>query len=258
MAHTTLIPINDHTTLLDDDGESSAYLLCGSERALLVDTLNGREDLADIVRGITNLPVTVVNTHGHVDHIGCNHFFKEAWMHPADLDVYREHLTFVAASLKQAGITPVPDGTECRMLPLAAGQKFDLGGLVIEAVGIPGHTHGSIGFLDRKARLLYSGDAINYGQIWMQLEHSTTLSEYLASLNALDAIRGEFDGLYGGHVRQAVAVPATFIDTMKQGVTAILTGNNPQDDEWPWFGGMAKRHIMLEDAWILYTAENAH
>ena len=256
MANTSLVPINAYTTLLDDDGMSSAYLLCGSERALLVDTLNGRGNLAELVRGITDLPVTVVNTHGHVDHIGCNHFFKEAWLHPADLEVYREHLTFVAASLKEAGISPVPDGTECRLLPLAHGQIFDLGGLVLEAVHIPGHTHGSVAILDRKARLLYSGDAIN-GQIWMQLEHSTMLSEYLASLNALDAIRTDFDGLYGGHVRQAEAVPATYIDTMKQGVSEILAADTANDDEWPWFQGMAKRHMLGETSWILYSERNA-
>ncbi len=256
MTRTTLIPINDYTTLLDDAGESSAYLLCGSERALLVDTLNGREDLAEIVRGITDLPVTVVNTHGHVDHIGCNHFFKEAWLHPADLGVYREHLAMVAASLRQDGITPVPDGTECRMLPLSPGQRFDLGGLELEAVHIPGHTHGSVAILDRKARLLYSGDAIN-GQIWMQLEHSTMMSAYLASLDALDAIRGDFDGLYGGHVRQAEPVPAAYIDTMRTGVAEIIAGETANDDEWPWFEGMARRHMLGENSWILYSERNA-
>lgn len=250
-----IIPINEYTTLIDDAGTSSAYLLCGTEKALLVDTLNGREDLSDIVRSLTGLPAMVLNTHGHLDHIGGNHFFQEAYIHPAEMGVYHEHMKMLAASLREGGIERVPDGTECRMLPIGAGQVIDLGGLRLEVVHIPGHTTGSIAVLDRKARLLYSGDAIN-GQIWMQLEHSTSLSEYLASLNDLDGIRDAFDGLYGGHVTKAEAVPATFIDTMKQGVEGILSGDNSMDDEWPWFQGMAMRHMLGENSWILYSKEN--
>ena len=63
-----LIPINEYTTLIDDAGSSCAYLITGKEKALLIDTLNGVENLADIVRTITDLPVMVVNTHGHIDH----------------------------------------------------------------------------------------------------------------------------------------------------------------------------------------------
>lgn len=254
MGTATLIPINPYTTLIDDAGESSAYLLCGTERALLVDTLNGRENLADIVRGITDLPVIVVNTHGHIDHIGGNHFFPEAWMHPADTDVYREHVGFLANTLREQGVVPVPDGTECRLLPLEPGQTFDLGGLSLEVIAVAGHTPGSCAILDRKSRLLYSGDAIN-GTIWMQLDHSTCLSEYLASLDALDPFRADFDGLYGGHVREAQAVPSSYVDVMKRGVREILSGDTARDDEWPWFEGMAKRHMLGENTWILYTAE---
>lgn len=254
MAIATCIPINAYTTLIDDNGESSAYLLCGSERALLIDTLNGRENLADIVRGLTDLPVIVVNTHGHIDHIGGNHFFSEAWMHPADAGVYREHFGMLANALREQGITPVPTGTECRLLPLEPGQIFDLGGLTLEVIAVAGHTPGSCAILDRNARLLYSGDAIN-GTIWMQLDHSTCLSEYLASLEALDAFRADFDGLYGGHVREAQPVTATYIDVMKRGVKEILSGDTARDDEWPWFQGMAKRHMLGADTWILYTEE---
>ena len=64
--------------LIDDAGESTCYLITGNERALLVDTANGYEDLAAIVRSITNLPVIVVNTHGHGDHIFGNVYFDKA------------------------------------------------------------------------------------------------------------------------------------------------------------------------------------
>ena len=114
---------------------------------------------------------------------------------------------------------------------------------------------GSIALLDRTARLLYSGDAIN-SQIWMQLNHSTSLAIYLDSLNRLDRVRDNFDGLYGGHVQQAQATPAAYIDTMKAGVQEILAGNTEKDDAWPWFEGVATRHMLGENSWILYSIDN--
>lgn len=59
-----LIPINDRVTLIDDAGESTCYLICGDERAMLVDSVNGRENLLAVVRTVTQLPVFVVNAHG--------------------------------------------------------------------------------------------------------------------------------------------------------------------------------------------------
>ena len=46
------------------------YLVVGEEKALLIDTGFGIYSLKEKVRGITELPVTVVNTHAHPDHMG--------------------------------------------------------------------------------------------------------------------------------------------------------------------------------------------
>ncbi len=47
-----------------------AYLIVGSERALLIDTCYSITGIKKYVEQITTLPVDVVNTHGHFDHIG--------------------------------------------------------------------------------------------------------------------------------------------------------------------------------------------
>ena len=57
-AKITTIRPNVH--LIDDAGESTCYLVCGSQRALLIDTVNGMEDLRAVTRSLTDLPVTVV------------------------------------------------------------------------------------------------------------------------------------------------------------------------------------------------------
>ncbi len=111
--------IRPNVYLIDDAGESTCYLICGSQRALLVDTVNGQENLHEIVRTLTDLPITVVNTHGHCDHIYGNVYFKEAWLHPADLPIAKESFAMAAAEeMEKRGLHPCP-------LP-GAGNRADL------------------------------------------------------------------------------------------------------------------------------------
>ena len=77
-------------TCIGDAGASVCYVVCGKDKAAVIDTVNGRENLYDIVREITDLPLIVVDTHGHGDHTGGNCFFKEAYMHPADVAIDKE------------------------------------------------------------------------------------------------------------------------------------------------------------------------
>lgn len=68
--------LTEHVWLMDDQG-SSGYVVLGEKKALVVDTMNGSENVKEIVRTITGLPVMVINTHVHPDHIGGNHFLMK-------------------------------------------------------------------------------------------------------------------------------------------------------------------------------------
>ena len=61
--------LNGHIYLLDDNGEATGYLVTGKEKAAVIDTMNGIEDVHKAVRTITDLPLVLINTHGHCDHI---------------------------------------------------------------------------------------------------------------------------------------------------------------------------------------------
>ena len=45
--------------------ETHCYLLCGSDRALLIDTGLGVSDIKQVVDSLTSLPIQVVTTHVH-------------------------------------------------------------------------------------------------------------------------------------------------------------------------------------------------
>ena len=55
----------------------NSFLIVGSERAILFDTGMGIARISDLVRRITTLPVTVLNSHTHFDHVGGNHEFDD-------------------------------------------------------------------------------------------------------------------------------------------------------------------------------------
>lgn len=233
-----IIHLRPNVYLIDDAGESTCYLVCGSEQALLIDTVNGMEDLRAIVRSLTELPVTVVNTHGHCDHIYGNVYFDEAWLHPADLPIAREHFAMFQEEISKRGLTP------CPFRALEIGQVFDLGGVKLEVVPLQGHTPGSIGLLDRAARLLYSGDALN-PHLWMQLDHSLPIASLQQMLLALKAQHGgDFDFILTGHAKDVRS--AKVVDLLLTGCNELLAGRTERDQPYHYFGGECRQHPLSE------------
>ena len=58
--------LNSYIYLLDDNREASGYLVLGEEKALVIDTMNGYEDLNAVVRKITDLPVMVMSSGSYL------------------------------------------------------------------------------------------------------------------------------------------------------------------------------------------------
>jgi glyoxylase-like metal-dependent hydrolase (beta-lactamase superfamily II) len=142
--------ITPRVYLLDESGESTGYLVVGSDKAALIDTMNGGEDLKALAASITDLPVMVINTHGHCDHIAGNIYFEEAWIHPADLELAKQHMSFdgFVQFFEEKGLSMPP------FKFLEDGQVIDLGDLTLQVIWMPGHTQGSILLLLKEERIL--------------------------------------------------------------------------------------------------------
>ena len=128
-------------------------LIVGSHHALLFDTGYGFGDLKALVRSVTDKPLYIVNSHGHVDHACGNAQFGGAYIHPLDMALAREHngLQMRLAELETAQV-PLDFDLEAYLqlgtgvlTPVGEGDRFDLGGLTLEVIHLPGHTAGSIG-----------------------------------------------------------------------------------------------------------------
>lgn len=236
--------------LIDDAGESTCYLICGKEKALLVDTVNGMENLHAIVRSLTDLPVTVVNTHGHGDHIFGNIYFEEAWMHPADFPLHDLFFSYAKEEMEKNGLKP------CPLKPLEIGRIFDLGGVQLETVDLAGHTAGSIGLLDKANRILYTGDGLNT-HLWMQLDHSLPIREMLKTFLALKTQHEkDFDFVLHGHAQDFR--DKEILDWMIQGCRDILSGCTEKDQPYEFFGGICRQHLISDTPGevIVYSETN--
>ena len=175
--------------------QSNMYLLLGEERAMLIDTANGLSDIPAGLEEITDLPVFVVSTHGHYDHIRGNHFFEERYMSVKDDEVYSRHRTAEEVERQMESISPafrfllkyenqtimntyVPED----YLPLPDEGYFDLGNRRLEIIELPGHTPGSIGLLDTSAGELFSGDAITPSGVLLHLPESLPVTTEIQTL----------------------------------------------------------------------------
>lgn len=190
------------------------YLLTGTAQALLLDTGFGTLDVRAIVQTLTPLPLVVVNSHGHFDHIGANYQFPEVFLHPADEPLYRLH----------RGRLPHSHPMTEQLRPLAEGQVFDLGGRTLEVVEAPGHSLGSVCLLDRERRWLFTGDTCCKADVLLCLEYSGTVAQYAAAIRKLQGLRDRFDLTWPSH--HAVPVAPDILDQFAQGADLLLQGKD--------------------------------
>ena len=194
------------------------YLVVGTERAALIDTGYGLGDLKSAVEEITRLPLVILNTHGHCDHVGGNaQFDAPCYLHPKDLELALRHTTpqmrradaeRLAHSVDfRTGETfsALPEDFDLdryvsmgagRLTEAREGMRFELGGTTLELIETPGHTAGGISVYEPERQLLFVGDAAN-PFVWLFLPESTGKESYLRMLDKIDAL--PVRSYLGGH-----------------------------------------------------------
>ncbi|HEY2662009.1 MAG TPA: MBL fold metallo-hydrolase [Caulobacteraceae bacterium] len=158
--------------------QNYAYLIVGTRRAVLFDSGSGTRNIAPVVASLTKLPVTVMVSHLHFDHLGGIGAFGR--MAVIDLPQARADLAgglltptrYQYLGFEDGLAPPSPQVSQW----LAPGAAIDLGGRVLTVLSTPGHTPTSMALYDPAGRRLFIGDYI----------YPTTLYAFLpgASLSA--------------------------------------------------------------------------
>lgn len=137
------------------------YLFFGKERALLEDTGSGHPETARAVTGVISrwlrhnqresIPLVVTHSHSHGDHIAGDSQFQDM-----------KGLTMVPLTVEgtQAffGIKKSPDDI----------GRIDLGDRIIDVIPIPGHDTLSIALYDRQTGILFTGDSLYPGRVFVR------------------------------------------------------------------------------------------
>lgn len=157
------------------------YIVEGEERALLIDTGTSIPGLDSIVASITDKPYDVVLTHVHPDHAGgcCN--FDEVWLARAD----------------EGSMPTMAPGFNGTIRYLEEGMTFDLGERTLEVLFTPGHTAGSVTFMDRANHYGFSGDSFGNGNLLLLTDLSTMQETCRKALEWMQA--NDIYYLYNGH-----------------------------------------------------------
>lgn len=161
-----------------DDGHVREFLILGKDKCLLVDTGFPNQNLLKQIREITTLPIHVVLTHGDRDHTGGLSEFESYKVHKADqelIDIEMEHQF------------------------IKEGDQIEIGQYHFDVIEIPGHSYGSIAFLDKEKKLLIVGDSVQKdGPIFMFGPHRD-LDLYIESLKKLQTYKGQIDTILPSH-----------------------------------------------------------
>ena len=190
--------------------EIISYLITGEKQALLFDTGMGIGDLKKVTSGLTRLPIVVLNSHTHNDHVGGNWQFDT--IYGMDVDFTRAN----ARGSRDAAQSEVAPGEICGDLPKGFdrkayvtkpwkikaykqdGDRVDLGGRSLEVIAAPGHAPDSVCLFDREHGLLFTGDTYYPGPIWLY-GPGTDLEAYGASIRRLAALAPAVRVVLGAH-----------------------------------------------------------
>jgi glyoxylase-like metal-dependent hydrolase (beta-lactamase superfamily II) len=154
-------------------GDNWLYLVEGPEKALFIDNGWGFGDLKGLGEMLTGKPVLSAVTHFHMDHCGGNPQWDEIYCHRFTADILESVMDHYEQWWKQFNHVGEEQHRHYykdedlvqykgyKALHLANHHIINLGeDYDIELIHVGGHAPGESCFLDKKGRILYSGDAM--------------------------------------------------------------------------------------------------
>jgi len=168
------------------------FLMFGKEKALLLDTGAGKTSVATVVSNVIaqwlarnkrdSIELVVAHTHSHNDHVGGDQQLKAL-----------PHTTLVAPNLEA-----VQTFFQIKNWPEEVVQ-FDLGSRVLDIIPIPGHQPASIAVYDRQTGVLFTGDTLYPGRLYVKDQE-----QFIRSIQRLvDFTRDKVvSHILGNHIEQ--------------------------------------------------------
>jgi glyoxylase-like metal-dependent hydrolase (beta-lactamase superfamily II) len=225
--------------MIAEPGHVVSWLYLGSASAALIDSGTGIAAIKPVVESLTTLPVTVINTHYHFDHVGGNAAFAERLAGVKAEALLRRHAPRDLLRRYVAGFAPVivkaeaaraadPDGfalapeQSVRPFPagfdleawrpggvpatgvLAEGDAIDLGDRQLQVIETPGHSPDGISLFDPQSGVLFVGDTLIEGPLYAHYDESS-IADLAVSVGKLARLGAPVHAICAGHVARAIA-----------------------------------------------------
>jgi len=154
----TFNPFQENTYIVWDDAGYAAIIDPGCSNA------EERAELDLCIRANGLTPVKLLNTHCHVDHVLGNGHVERSyglplWIHPAEVPVHAA----VPDYSRMWGLEAEDIGTPAHFI--TEGDVIEVGSLRLDVLFTPGHSPGSITFVERTAGHAFVGDVLFNGSI---------------------------------------------------------------------------------------------
>lgn len=155
--------------------ETHSYLLCGANNAILIDSGLGIANIKKVIDSLTKLPIMVITTHVHWDHIGGHKYFDNIAVHetekewlsakfPLPLQVVKSNLACKPCDFPEdfnLNDYQIYQGNPQKIF--RDGDYLNLGNRILKVIHTPGHSPGHCCFYEQERKYLYSGDLIYSG-----------------------------------------------------------------------------------------------
>jgi glyoxylase-like metal-dependent hydrolase (beta-lactamase superfamily II) len=221
--------------------EVISYLILGSELGVLFDTGMGIGNIQAEVDHLTELPVVVVNSHCHYDHIGDDYRYAEVWAFDHDGEIARIEGGKTRAEcehyLEPGSFTELPedfDPSAYEIRPARITRRLqhldtiDLGGRTLTVHHTPGHSPGSICLTDSQDALLFTGDAFYPGMMYAHFEDSD-FDDYQQSMAYMVGLLPGVSHLCPAH--NEAYVPKEVLFRVQEAFQQIVAGRAPDGYE---------------------------
>jgi len=148
-------------TLCVGQMQVNCYILASSHnsRAIIIDPGDEKQKIERVLKKYFLKPEFIINTHGHIDHIGCDDKFGvPVYIHRQDLALLEN------PELNLSVFFAPPFSLKSNVKILEDKDNIELDQIQLEVIHVPGHTPGGISLLMKKPKdkILFTGDALFY------------------------------------------------------------------------------------------------
>jgi glyoxylase-like metal-dependent hydrolase (beta-lactamase superfamily II) len=137
----------------------NCYILASDpdSRAIIIDPGAEEGKIKKVLNKYNLKPEFIINTHGHIDHIGCDDKF--------DIPVYihrQDSILLKDPKLNLSSFFMSHFSLESHIITLEDKENIKLDQIQLEVIHVPGHTPGGIALLlvKPKDKILFSGDTL--------------------------------------------------------------------------------------------------